>query len=100
MVRYCANGYRLWCQEEKKIVLGRDVIFEESRYNFNEDFYKMDSIKSSQDKNPAAAELKRVSTKNEESELFERANEKEVFQNERIHRIRTGRYVKNYTEAQ
>lgn len=84
MVGYCANGYRLWCQEEKKIVLGRDVIFEESRYNFNEDFYKMDSIKSSQDKNPAAAELKRVSTKNEESELFEKANEEEVFQNESL----------------
>lgn len=40
MVGYCANGYRLWCPEDNKIILGRDVIFTEFIFNFeNRDFY-------------------------------------------------------------
>jgi len=36
MVGYCVNGYRLWCPEENKILLGKDVIFNESKFNFDE----------------------------------------------------------------
>lgn len=83
MMGYCANGYRLWCQEEKKFVLGRDVIFNESRYSFNEDIYKIHSTESPQDKGTATEDLERISSKSEESKLFESANEEEeMLQNE------------------
>lgn len=36
MLGYCPNGYRLWCPEEKNIIAGRDVIFDESRFRFEE----------------------------------------------------------------
>lgn len=40
MVGYCANGYKLWYPEDNKIILGRDVIFTEFKFNFeNRDFY-------------------------------------------------------------
>lgn len=35
MLGYCANGYKLWCPEEKKIIYGRDVVFDESRFQFD-----------------------------------------------------------------
>lgn len=30
MVEYAIHGYRIWCHETKRIILGRDVIFEEN----------------------------------------------------------------------
>jgi len=40
MVGYCANGYRLWCPEDNKIILEWDVIFIESKFTFETgDFY-------------------------------------------------------------
>lgn len=40
MVGYCTHGYRLWCLEDNKIILGRDVVFNESRFTLDtEDFY-------------------------------------------------------------
>lgn len=32
MVGYCVNGYRLWSPEERKIFFGRDVIFDEGKF--------------------------------------------------------------------
>lgn len=29
MTGYCPNGYRLWCPEDKRIILGKDVKFDE-----------------------------------------------------------------------
>ncbi|KAF2889686.1 hypothetical protein ILUMI_16487 [Ignelater luminosus] len=34
MVGYCNNGYKLWCPEERKMILGKDVIFDERRFSF------------------------------------------------------------------
>jgi hypothetical protein len=31
-VGYCVNGYRLWCPDSRKIIQGRDVIFDESKF--------------------------------------------------------------------
>lgn len=31
MMSYCVNEYRLWLPEDKKILLGRDVIFDEEK---------------------------------------------------------------------
>lgn len=40
MVGYCLNGYRLWCPEERLIILGRDVKFDESHFVYdNEDWF-------------------------------------------------------------
>lgn len=36
MMGYCANGYRLWCPEQSKLVLGRDVVFDEQRFQLGE----------------------------------------------------------------
>lgn len=34
MIGYCPNGYRLWCKDFKKILVARDVIFNETCYPF------------------------------------------------------------------
>ena len=31
MLGYCSNGYRLWCSEEKRVVFGRDITFDETK---------------------------------------------------------------------
>lgn len=93
MVGYCANRYHLWCPEEKKIILGRDIIFNESKYSFNEDFYKTTPA-DSQDKDTSAGEFTQNTKGNENSkrnenssisegsEVFESAVEEKVDQNE------------------
>lgn len=35
MMGYCSNGYRLWCPEDKKLLFGRDVVFDEARFEFD-----------------------------------------------------------------
>lgn len=37
MIGYCKNGYRLWCPEEHKILQGRDIIFDESKFTYADD---------------------------------------------------------------
>lgn len=40
MIGYCPNGYRLWCPEDEKLLLGRDVVFDEFKFDFeDENFY-------------------------------------------------------------
>ena len=34
MVRYCTNGYRLWSPEDRKILFERDLVFDETRFQF------------------------------------------------------------------
>ena len=47
MVGYCTNGYHLWCLREQKIVFGRDIIFEETKFIADESFFTqpMSSLK-------------------------------------------------------
>lgn len=35
LVRYCPNGYKLWNSEERKILYGKDVIFDETKFSFD-----------------------------------------------------------------
>lgn len=35
MIGYCKNGYKLWCPEDRKVISGKDVIFDESRFLFD-----------------------------------------------------------------
>lgn len=40
MMGYCPNGYRLWCPEDRKLLFGRDVIFDETKFTVEaENFY-------------------------------------------------------------
>lgn len=40
LMGYCPNGYRLWCPEDRKLLFGRDVIFDETKFSFEaENFY-------------------------------------------------------------
>lgn len=34
MVGYCKNGYKLWSPDDRKIIYGRDVVFDEKRFCF------------------------------------------------------------------
>ena len=34
---YCLNGYRLRCPEDNRIILGKDVKFDETRFELPED---------------------------------------------------------------
>lgn len=38
LVEYCPNGYRLWCPMDEKVIQGRDVIFDESKFYKNQEF--------------------------------------------------------------
>lgn len=33
-IGYCPNGYKFWSLEERKIVFGRDAIFDETKFSF------------------------------------------------------------------
>ena len=46
-VGYCVNGYRLWNPEDGCIILGRDVIFDESKFEFSDDWLPVSKIKNS-----------------------------------------------------
>lgn len=35
MLGYCDNGYKLWCPKENKILYGRDIVFDENRFEFH-----------------------------------------------------------------
>jgi len=35
-IGYCPNGYKLWCPQERKILYGKDVIFNEEKFSFND----------------------------------------------------------------
>lgn len=35
-VGYCPNGYKFWNPEDRKIVFGRDAVFDESRFSFDD----------------------------------------------------------------
>lgn len=43
MIGYGTNGYRLWNDENNKIVTSRDVIFDENKYFFNKSIVKNNS---------------------------------------------------------
>lgn len=39
-MEYCSNDYLLWCPEERKILLIRDIVFNEFKFNLeNATFY-------------------------------------------------------------
>jgi hypothetical protein len=42
MLGYCPNGYQLWSPEDRKIVSGRDVIFDESKTIHSQGFMNND----------------------------------------------------------
>lgn len=83
MVEYYTNGYRLWCPENKKIILGRDIIFNESRYSLEENFYKA-IPKETQEKATSSIETNQIqdsnnnSSSSEESETYKSADEEEL----------------------
>lgn len=35
-IGYCPNGYKLWCPQERKILYGKDVIFNEEKFSFDD----------------------------------------------------------------
>ena len=36
MTAYCSNDYRLWCSQEKRVVFGRDITFDETKFAVEE----------------------------------------------------------------
>lgn len=46
MIGYCGGGYRIWCPEERRVVLSRDVSFDENVF-----YYKSNQIVLEQPKN-------------------------------------------------
>lgn len=74
----------LRCPDERKIILGRDIIFDEARYSLDEDFYKT-ILMEDQGKNPKgpSTEINQIQNENETSsssegrEVYESADEEE-----------------------
>lgn len=53
MIGYCVNGYRLWSPEDNKILLGKDVIFDETKFELNdtnESFYPSYEVQENPEK--------------------------------------------------
>jgi hypothetical protein len=49
MVGYCPNGYRLWCPQEKRIICGRDIVFDETKFAIKEpSFYRSEQVEEEQ----------------------------------------------------
>ncbi|GAB1869619.1 Gag-pol polyprotein [Camponotus japonicus] len=46
MMGYCPNGYRLWCPEDNKLLFGRDVVFDETKFSFETDNFYDKSLPS------------------------------------------------------
>jgi len=42
MVGYTDNGYRVWSQEDERIICRRDVIFDETKFKHNQPFVETD----------------------------------------------------------
>lgn len=61
MVGYCPNGYRLWDEQAKQILRGRDVIFDESHHvtdvptlSENNDYSEHDMVSDNEETPPIA----------------------------------------------
>lgn len=81
LMGYCANGYRLWCPESSKILLGRDVIFNESKFtseseDFYDDFKSTEEAARNQESSPNSGGEQDISS-DEESEYFDSAKEED-----------------------
>lgn len=35
-IGYCPNGYKLWCPQERKILYGKDIIFNKEKFSFDD----------------------------------------------------------------
>ena len=91
IVGYCVNGYRLWCPEDGKIILGRDVKFDESRFEYEDDEWhhyrrndnvsvdkeEIDDVDSSFENFESAdedAELEQIANKEDDIDAFRRSS--------------------------
>ena len=58
MMGYCINGYRLWCPEDKKNFLGRDIVFDESKFLYEDKITTDTSELNLDDKNNSDESIK------------------------------------------
>jgi len=79
LMGYCTNGYRLWCPESSKIILGRDVIFNESKFTSeSEDFYDFESTgEEARNQEPPNSGGEQEVSNDEESEHFDSTREED-----------------------
>ncbi|KAH0813975.1 hypothetical protein GEV33_008816 [Tenebrio molitor] len=72
MVGYCPNGYRLWCPQEKRIICGRDIVFDETKFAIKEpSFYRSEQVEEEQ----AEEETDEKDRFESDTETEEKANE-------------------------
>jgi hypothetical protein len=72
MVGYCPNGYRLWCPQEKRIICGRDIVFDETKFAIKEpSFYRSEQVEEEQ----AEEETDEKDRVESNTETEEKANE-------------------------
>ena len=99
-IGYCANGYRLWSAEEKKVILGYDVFFDETKFVFeptvvpvSERFIQTSDAPSE----PSQSETPPVHPSvNQGLEEANQSNEPELRRSERIRRKPS--YLDDYCE--
>jgi len=67
MVGYTDNGYRLWSQEDERIIYGRDVIFDETKFEHSQPFIetncreeKANECREESDEEKSVQELKKI----------------------------------------
>lgn len=83
LMGYCTNGYRLWCPENNKIILGRDIIFNETKFtsesgNFYDDLRSIEGATKSQE--PSNSGEEQEVSSDEESEEFNSDEEEDANQ--------------------
>lgn len=67
LIGYCSNGYRLWSPEDQKVPLGRNVIFDESKFNFDSGDFYVDTTNACKEVPEDAREVDEVSEFSDEA---------------------------------
>jgi len=68
MVGYTDNGYRLWSQEDERIIFGRDVIFDETKFEHNQPFIETNCQEDKENESKEESEEKFISATEEDND--------------------------------
>lgn len=102
MIGYTTHGYRFWCQETKKIITSRDVIFEENvkdQNKISKDIVTYYPDKKSFEDNPNEENTKDIKTHSsvkQEKEEYDKKNEKQKIYIRPQRTIRAPNYLQYY----
>ncbi|KMQ83408.1 gag-pol polyprotein [Lasius niger] len=111
MVGYADNGYRLWCPEDQRVICGRDVIFDETRFKHYQPVVETNVQEESEsehgeeefisaienDQEQSLSETESVNTKGEEETTIKQtANEQQLAPRRSTREKKTPAYLEDY----